>query len=34
MLLRKHWSPARVVGLDLFPQMPHVEAVAVLDRAS
>jgi 23S rRNA (uracil1939-C5)-methyltransferase len=34
VLARKRWSLARVVGFDLFPQTPHVEAVAVLERAS
>ena len=33
VLLRKRWSLARVVCFDLFPQTPHVEAVAVLTRA-
>lgn len=32
VLARKRWSLARVVGFDLFPQTPHVEAVAVLER--
>jgi len=34
VLTEKRWSLVRVVGFDLFPQTPHVEAVAVLVRAS
>ncbi len=33
VLTEKRWSLARVIGFDLFPQTPHVEAVAVLTRA-
>ena len=33
VLARKRWSLVRVIGFDLFPQTPHVEAVAVLERA-
>jgi hypothetical protein len=33
VLAKKRWSLVRVVGFDLFPQTPHVEAVAVLERA-
>ena len=33
VLAAKRWSLVRVVGFDLFPQTPHVEAVAVLERA-
>jgi 23S rRNA (uracil1939-C5)-methyltransferase len=33
VLTQKRWSLVRVVGFDLFPQTPHVEAVAVLTRA-
>jgi 23S rRNA (uracil1939-C5)-methyltransferase len=33
VLARKRWSLLRVVGFDLFPQTPHVEAIAVLERA-
>lgn len=32
VLARKRWELVRVVGFDLFPQTPHVEAVAVLER--
>ena len=33
VLTKKRWSLMRVIGFDLFPQTPHVEAVAVLERA-
>jgi 23S rRNA (uracil1939-C5)-methyltransferase len=29
-----HYQLSRLTGLDLFPQTPHVEALAVLDRVS
>ena len=33
VLTRARWSLLRVIGFDLFPQTPHVEAIAVLERA-
>ncbi|MCX5737379.1 MAG: RsmD family RNA methyltransferase, partial [Proteobacteria bacterium] len=33
VLTEKRWVLSRVIGFDLFPQTPHVEAVAVLVRA-
>jgi 23S rRNA (uracil1939-C5)-methyltransferase len=33
VLTEKRWALSRVIGFDLFPQTPHVEAVAVLTRA-
>ncbi len=33
VLARARWSLLRVIGFDLFPQTPHVEALAVLERA-
>jgi 23S rRNA (uracil1939-C5)-methyltransferase len=33
VLTQKRWALSRVIGFDLFPQTPHVEAVAVLTRA-
>ena len=33
VLVQRRWSLLRVIGFDLFPQTPHVEAIAVLERA-
>ena len=33
VLTQTRWSLLRVIGFDLFPQTPHVEAIAVLERA-
>lgn len=33
VLTQTRWSLLHVIGFDLFPQTPHVEAVAVLERA-
>jgi tRNA/tmRNA/rRNA uracil-C5-methylase (TrmA/RlmC/RlmD family) len=33
VLARRGFALERVTGFDLFPQTPHVEAVAVLERA-
>jgi 23S rRNA (uracil1939-C5)-methyltransferase len=33
VLVSRGFALERVIGFDLFPQTPHVEAVAVLTRA-